>query len=255
MELKFGACLSWEYSSLLKEAGGDFIELPLAKVALLEESDFRELLQNLVLPAEVFNIFLPSNFKIMEENLDWKELENYLSKALGRAKRLGGEVIVFGSGGARRAPDSLSPQEIGERLLGFLSLVSDIAEREGLRIAIEHLNRGETNTITSFAEALQLAGQLGRDSVGVLVDIYHLAKEKEKIDTIKRAGGKLFHIHLSDLDRNPPLKEDEVIKDFFYILKKMNYQNRISLECRWNNLEIELPMSIEILKKQWEVCL
>lgn len=255
MELKFGACLSGEYSYLLKKAGADFIELPLAEVAQLEESDFNKLFQNLSLPAEVFNIFLPSSLKIIRETTNWDEIEEYLLKAFPRAKRLGGEVVVFGSGGARRAPENLSNQEVKDRLLSFLSLASELAEKEGLNIAIEHLNRGETNTITSFSEALQLAKELGKENVGVLADIYHLFKEGENMEVIGEAGKKLFHIHISDPERNPPLGGMGIIKDFFSHLKEMNYKGRISIECRWNDLERELPLCIEILKKQWEVCL
>jgi len=253
MELKFGACLSWEYVDLLKKAGGDFVELPLAKVAQLEIRDFEELSRNLPLPAEVFNIFLPSSIKIIGPEVDWLKIKDYLLLALPRAKRLGCEVVVFGSGGARRAPENFPNEESKTQLLSFLSLASEIANEEGLLIAIEPLNSSETNTINTLREALQLAKELDRENVGVIADIYHLLREGEGLETIEEAGEKLFHIHISDPERNPPLKEDSILRDFMRVLKKVNYQRRISIESRWNDLEEELPQAIKALKNLWEV--
>ncbi len=249
--MRVGACLSWEHAYLLKEAGGDFIELPLAKVAQLEESHFEEVSQSLFLPAEVFNIFLPPSLRIVGEYVDWKMVEKYLQIAFTRAQQLGGKVIVFGSGGARRVPENFPKRKAEEQILLFLSLASDIAVDKSFTIAVEHLNSSETNTINSFEEALQLVEKLGRDNVGVLADIYHLLKEGEDLEVIRKAGEKLLHIHLSDPERNPPLKGEKVVKDFLLLLKEMGYKNRISVECRWSDLGKELPKVIQTLKNQW----
>lgn len=251
MGLRFGACLAWEYADLLKEAGGDFIETPLARVAQLGESDFNGLSQSLALPAEVFNIFLPSSLRIIGEAVNWEMIEAYLRLALPRAKQLGGEVIVFGSGGARRAPAGFPQEEIRGQLLDFLSLASEIAEEESLAIAVEHLNSSETNTLNRFEEALQLVEELGRDNLGVLADIYHLLKEGEKLEVVREAGRKLLHVHISGPERNPPLREEKVIGEFLSLLREMGYQSRISIESRWEDVAKELPQSIETLKKQW----
>ncbi|MBC7327712.1 sugar phosphate isomerase/epimerase [bacterium] len=251
MGLKFGVCSSWENSAILKNAGADFIELPLARIAQMEEKDFDELSRNLTLPAEVFNILLPSNLKIVGEAVDWQTLEHYLKLALPRAKRIGGEVIVFGSGGARRTPDNWDKRKAKSQLLAFLNLAIDIAEKEGLKIAIEPLNRFETNTINRLEDALELVEELGKNNLGVLADFYHILKENEHFDVLKKAKDKLLHIHISDEDRNPPLERNTKIEEFFCILKKISYKGRISIESQWENLEKELPLAIENLKREW----
>lgn len=250
-KLKFGACLNWRFSSFLKKAGGDFIELPLSQIAQMEDEEWKELNRSLALPAEVFNVFLPGSLKIVGENRDWGRIEGYLRQALPRARSLGGEVIVFGSGGSRRAPEGFPPGEARDQLLEFLSLASEIAEEESLSIAVEHLNSSETNTINRFEEALRLVEDLGRGNVGVLADIYHLIKEGEELEVVKHAGEKLFHIHISDPERNPPLRKEIVIEEFLYLLKEMGYKKRISIESKWGDIEKELPQAIEALKEEW----
>jgi sugar phosphate isomerase/epimerase len=228
--------------------GGDFIELPLSEVARLNEEEFNNLLSSLALPVEAFNIFLPSSLKIVGENVNWEGIEDYLGLALRRAKLLGGEVIVFGSGGQRRREEDFPQEKAMEQISYFLLKACEVAERFGLKIAIEHLNRDETNTINKVGDALQLAEKIGKKNLGIIVDIYHLLREKEGWDVMERAGKRLFHIHISDPQRNPPLGKEGILSDFLTFLVKIGYENRISIESRWQNIEEELPKAIENLK-------
>jgi sugar phosphate isomerase/epimerase len=68
---------------------------------------------------------------------------------------------------------------------------------------------------------------------------------------MERAGKKLFHIHISDPQRNPPLGKERILSKFLAFLKKIGYENRISIESRWQNIEEELPKAIENLKSIW----
>ena len=220
-------------------------------MAKLDEKEFNNLLSSLSLPAEAFNIFLPSSLKIVGENVDWGAIEDYLDLALRRAKLLGGEVIVFGSGGQRRKEENFPQEKAMEQISHFLLKACEIGERFGLKIAIEHLNRDETNTINRVSDALQLAEQVGKENLGVIVDIYHLLKEKEGWEVMERADKRLFHIHISDPQRNPPLGKEDILGEFLSFLKKIGYENRISIESRWQNIEEELPKAIENLKSIW----
>ncbi|MGC9003759.1 MAG: sugar phosphate isomerase/epimerase family protein [bacterium] len=246
--MRIGACLHWNHSKILKEAGGDFIELPLSAIANLKEKDFEELPRSLPLPAEAFNILLPSDFKIVGDDVDWERIKNYLELAFGRAKLLGGEVIVFGSGRARRREADYPKEKTKEKIAYFLFLASEIGEKWDLKIAIEHLNREETNTINTLSEALEFAEESGRENVGVIADFYHLIKENECWDVLKRGRKRLFHIHISDQQRRPPSEGNGLLTDFLIFLKEIGYGDRISLECRWQEIERELPLAINFLK-------
>jgi D-psicose/D-tagatose/L-ribulose 3-epimerase len=160
-------------------------------------------------------------------------------------------VIVFGSGGQRRKEENFPQEKAMEQITHFLHKACEVGERFGLKIAIEHLNRDETNTINRVSDALQLAEQVGKENLGVIVDIYHLLKEKEGWEVMERAGKRLFHIHISDPQRNPPIGKEDILGEFLSFLKKIGYENRISIESRWQNIEEELPKAIENLKTIW----
>ncbi len=248
--MKIGCCVGWDKANLVKEAGGDFLELPLSQVASLSEEEFRRL-KSLSLPGEAFNILLPSGMKIVGPEVEWNSVRGYLNKAFARARELGGEVIVFGSGGARRRPEGFPLQKAEEQILEFLSLASDIASSYGLRIAVEHLNSLETNMITTLREAVSFVKRVERENIGVMVDLYHLLKEGEDMEEVRRTREHLLHIHIADEDRNPPSRK-ESIKSFLALLKEIGYNNRISIESKWEDIEQQLPYAFNILRILWE---
>lgn len=248
--MKIGCCVGWDKANIVKKAGGDFLELPLSQIASFSEEEFRRL-KNLSLPGEVFNILLPSGMKIVGPEVEWNKVREYLDKAFARAKKMGGEVIVFGSGGARRRPDDFPLEEAEEQLLRFLHLSGDIASSYDLRIAVEHLNSLETNMITTLREALSLVEKVGRDNIGVMVDLYHLLKEGEDMEEVRWAREHLLHIHIADEDRNPPSRK-ESIKRFLALLKEIGYDGRISIESKWEDMEQQLPCAFSILRTLWE---
>ena len=109
--------------------------------------------------------------------------------ATERATELDGEIIVFGSGGARHVPEGFSRKRAHDQILEFLEAAANYARRHGLVIAIEPLNRSETNMINSIAEAVQFADELMQPEIQVLVDFYHQMLEAEAFDEIVPCRG------------------------------------------------------------------
>lgn len=82
-----------------------------------------------------------------------------------------------------------------------LKAVREHAASEGVTIAIEPLNRFETNFINRHDQALLLAEQVG-DDVGVCLDIYHMNQEEaDPLQALRNAGDRLFDFHVADNNR------------------------------------------------------
>ena len=82
-----------------------------------------------------------------------------------------------------------------------LKEVNEHANAEGVRIAIEALNRFETNFINRHDQALLLASEVG-DDVGVCLDVYHMNQEEADTPAAFRAAGdRLFDVHVADNNR------------------------------------------------------
>jgi sugar phosphate isomerase/epimerase len=164
---------------------------------------------------------------------------------------VGGRVIVFGSGGARNIPEGFSRERAEAQLVEFLELAAEHVGKNGMKIAIEPLNRSESNVLNSVAEAVELAQRVNRDAIGVLVDFYHLTLEEEPFDHIAAAGSVLIHAHVADSGRLYPGSGSYPYPAFYGALRGAGYDERISIECNWRDFAGELPRAMRFLRESY----
>ncbi len=111
-----------------------------------------------------------------------------------------------------------------------LKEVNAHANAEGVRIAIEALNRFETNFINRHDQALLLAQEVG-DDVGVCLDVYHMNQEEADTPTAFRAAGdRLFDVHVADNNRMACGQGDLDWALIIGTLKDMGYDGSITVE-------------------------
>ncbi len=233
-----GICTSPHNGELLAQVY-DYLELSLSSELspLEDDSSFGprlEALKRLSLPIRACNNFVAREVKLTGPDVDWETVQRYVKNAFERARALGVEVIVFGSGGARNVPDGYSRGLAWGQLVRFLNLCADHAAPD-IHIAIEHLNRGECNIVNSFQEALALARDVDREPIRVLADIYHFVREDEPLAHIREAGDWVIHAHLADSGRRFPGSGIYPLDEMFDILKDIGYEGRLSVECRWGD--------------------
>ena len=235
----------------LSDAGCDFFEFgvgmlcPESPKSLFEE--FKDLVSDYSLRAECFNSFIPADLKVTGPHVDKVRLDNYLAAATERAAELSGQVIVFGSGSARQVPEGFSRQRAHDQILEFLQTAANYAREHMLVVAIEPLNRSETNIINTIAEAVQFADELMQPEVQVLVDFYHQMLEGEAFDEIVRAGERIAHVHVADTDRLYPGSGKYDYQRFAKSLADAGYSKRVSVECNFRDFDKEVPQSIQFL--------
>ena len=236
----------------LSDAGCDFLEFGVGMLCPESPKSMFEAFKSIVaespLEAECFNSFIPANLKITGPDADPTALSDYTAHAAERAAELGGEVIVFGSGTARAVPEGFSRHKAHDQILEFLNIAATHARKEGVTIAIEPLNRNETNIINSVAEAVEYADEIARPEVQILVDFYHLMVEGESFDEIVNAGEQIVHVHVADTDRLYPGSGQYDYQGFAACLASAGYNKRVSVECHFQDFDAEVPQSIHFLR-------
>ncbi|MHB9033852.1 MAG: sugar phosphate isomerase/epimerase family protein [Anaerolineae bacterium] len=235
--IPIGMCVSPDKVPALAK-GYDFLELAVSSTLMpLEDDDAfaqsRPLLAALRPPIYAFNVFIAPQVKLVGPDVNIAQVTQYIQRALKRVHELNGQVVVFGSGGARMIPDGFNRAIAWGQLVRFLELCSNEALKYGIKIAIEPLNRGETNVINSYREGVQLARDVGRDEVRVLADIYHFMLENEPLDDIADEPDWLAHVHLADTARKYPGSGMYPLERLFSILHDIEYSGKVSVECSW----------------------
>jgi len=249
--MQFGLCTGIDGLPVAEKAGFDYIEPPVANLMQFQKNKAQALSGRI--QARAFNCFIPGNLKVTGPDADLEALKAYVEQAARRAASIGGEVIVFGSGGARNVPDGFPTDDAIKQVLEFLEVIAPVAADAGVIIAIEPLNTRECNIINSVKDACELARQVNHPSVTALADLYHIGQENEPYENTSAAGSLLAHVHISHpTTRHCPLPDDGCdYSIFFRALKQANYSGRISFESGWNDVTAEAPIALEYLRKEW----
>lgn len=251
--MQIGCCCPLDQADAAQAAGFDYLECPLVSLRA-EEDDaaFAPILakyQAAALPVWSFNIFLPGDLKVVGPAVDQARLQRYVHTALTRARLIGAQLVVFGSGTARMIPPDFPRPQALDQLVAFLHLVADAVDANGLTIAIEPLNRKESNVINSVAEGVELAQQVNRPRIRVLADFYHMDEENEPLSEISRCKDWLAHIHVADTGRLAPGTGQYPYATFVEELRQANYQGRVSVECRWSDFGVEAGPAVRFLRQ------
>jgi len=250
--MRFGCCVSPDKIGIVQDAGYDYVELQIGVIKPeAPDSEFeavREQIQSYDIVPEAWCCLLGSEMKVTGPEVDMYRIERYLRTAFERVEELGGEVIVFGSGGARKIPDDFPADEAREQLVEFLTLAGQVAGAYGITIAIEPLNSRETNVITSVTEAAELARRVDHPFVKVLADLYQMTMDGEPASSVITAGNELVHTHIADTDRSYPGSGKYPSREFFEALRSIGYNDRMSAECGWPNFDTDCIKALEFLR-------
>jgi len=203
-----------------------------------------ELMGNLAAyqPAEAAKILQEHNLKIFSltpDNVDLahpddairtKAIDYYL-RLLDFAAALDQPLVsCHGYVGRIRPVDSL----VEERML-FVEAVRKIAERADqleLRLVMEVLNRYEAHLVNTAAEAVDFVNEVEADSVGILLDAYHMnIEESNPAEAIRHAGERLWLYHAADSNRQGVGRGHTDFTAQLAALAEIGYQGPIILEC------------------------
>jgi len=143
----------------------------------------------------------------------------------------------------------------GQKLLAQqLPELGDWAAKNGTRILLEPLNKGEAMFLRQLAVAACLCRALDNPGIAMMGDFYHMnLEEKDDYHAFLDAGTYLHHVHLASRERNLPGQDDRSFVNGFRGLKKIGYRDYCSLECGVKGDKmVEIPKAVEFLRRQWE---
>ena len=235
--MRFGVCAYPDKLPLLEAAGYDYLEYEFSKIAQMPEEDFLALRQTIAaspLKIETVNLFFRSAMRLYE-GCDLDLIAEHCELGFSRTAQLGGKIAVLGSGKARTFPEGYDPAEGSAQFLRLLRFCGDIAQRHGMKIAIEPLRAVECGYINTVAEGLAVCRAADHPAVGVLADFFHVYSSGETFDAIEDAGDLLLHVHLArpnDDRANPTAADIDDCRPWAELLHRIGYNGRISLECK-----------------------
>ncbi len=109
--------------------------------------------------------------------------------------------------------------------------VGRVASANGVKVAIEPLNRFETYVLNTVADTCALVDEVGSESFGAHLDTFHANIEEKSLGhAIRTCGHRLAHVHVSDNDRGICGSGHVPWDELFAGLNKINYQGWVVVE-------------------------
>lgn len=157
---------------------------------------------------------------------------NRFKKAIDHANILGAKIVggvIYKAGGlfTGKAPT----KEEWDYSVNSMKEIAKYANKYGINLCVEQINRYETYFINSVNDAIRYCKDVGESNMRVLLDAHHLIIEELNIyNAIKSAGNYLAHFHTSENNRGIPGTGQVDWISVFKALNEINYKGYLVIE-------------------------
>ena len=223
-----------ELAPRVKEMGFDICELAVENPDLIDVVETKKILEKNSLQTVVCGAFGPDR-NICSSNPQTREnAKKYIRWLVDAAEYLGSETIagpMYSAVGKDHLDDEKARREEWDLAVAGIREMAEYARKKGVKLALETLNRFETDMINTVAQGLKFINDVGLDNVGLHLDTFHMhLEEKSSAAAIRQAGGKIFHFHSCENDRGVPGSGQVRWEEIAQALKETGYQGPVVIE-------------------------
>lgn len=237
----------------IKGMGYDLVEIPVEDPDLIDGEVVKKALEDNGLEAVVCGAFGPTKDLTHEDTAVHQNCFGYIEKCFQLCNLLGVDFFAgpmyAAVGKARMLPKEERKRE-WDLAVANIAKVCTMAQDHGLSIALEPLNRFESDMINTAEDVIRFIKDVNHSSAKVLLDGFHMTIEESNIaEAIKLVGDKLLHVQVSENHRGIPGTGLTPWADFAKGLKAIGYKGAIVIEsftpeikelagavCIWKNL-------------------
>ena len=218
----------------VKSMGYDVLEICIEDPAILSSDAINVAAKKYGLDISICGAFGPDRDISHEDPTIRAHGIAYLNTCIDFAAEVGSPFVCGPMYSATGKTRLLSPEERKQQFdwaVESIVTVAGHAQAKGVGLAIEPLNRFETDLINTLEQGVELCRAVGLDNVGLLIDTFHMhIEEKSLTESIRIAAPYIFHVQVSENDRGTPGKGQVHWDEFFAALNEINYEGSIVVE-------------------------
>jgi len=237
----------------IKSMGYDAVEIPVEYPDKIDGKKVKEALLKHGLEAVVCGAFGPTRDLTHDDPSVHKTCFTYIAECLDLCTMWDAQFLAGPMYSAVGKARMVSPEQRKiewDRAVKNLYQVCQMAGEKGLSIALEPLNRFESDLINTAEDVMRLIDDINHPAAKVLLDGFHMAIEEPDLEkAIISVGNRLIHVQVSENYRGTPGTGQTPWFAFKRGLEKINYSGVVSIEsftpeikelagavCIWKNL-------------------
>jgi D-psicose/D-tagatose/L-ribulose 3-epimerase len=218
----------------IKELGYDLVEIPVEDPNLINGQEVKKALKDNGLKPSICVVFGDDKDLTGDDPNLYDNCYEHAKACFDVAKVLEASFaagpLYAAVGKARLATDEQRKIE-WDRSVTNLRKLAGIAKEYELDIALEPLNRFESDLINTAKQVMQLIQDINEDSIKVALDSFHMTIEEQDIyEAIRLVRNKLVHVQVSENHRGIPGTGLTPWAEFEKGLSAIDYKGAIVLE-------------------------
>ena len=218
----------------IKSFGYDAVEIPVEDPSLIDIVLVKKALADQELNPIICGAFGPSRDLTHDDPAFHQTCFTYLDSCFEIASELGSGFVagpMYSAVGKARLVSPEQRQIEWDRAVSNLRKVCRRAGEFGLDLAIETLNRFETDLINTSEDLMRLIVDINEPQAKVVLDGFHMNIEEPDLESaILRAGDKLIHVQVSENYRGTPGTGQTNWAAWKRGLEAIDYRGTISIE-------------------------
>lgn len=227
----------------IKSMGFDVVEIPIEDPDLIPVRDTQQALEDNGLTPVICGAFGPTKDLTHEDSKVHQHCFDYIQACFDIGNALGGKFLagpMYSAVGKTRMLQAEERKREWDLAVRNLQKVCAIAADAGQLIALEPLNRFESDLVNTAADVRRMVTDINHPAAQILLDSFHMTIEEKDIRAaINTAGDRLLHIQVSENHRGVPGTGLTPWGDFTEGIKDIHYQGTISIESFTpNNVEL-----------------
>jgi D-psicose/D-tagatose/L-ribulose 3-epimerase len=214
--------------------GFDVVEIAVEEPSLIDIKAVKKELQQHNLKGIICGAFGPTRDLTNEDAAVHRNCFSYIESCLEFCVEL--DTPFFGGpmysavGKARMLPPDKRKAE-WDLAVKNLRTVCEMASSRGLQIALEPLNRFESDLVNNVDDVSRLIADIDHPAAKILLDGFHMNIEEKDIEqAIAQAGSKLIHMQVSENYRGTPGTGQTRWDAYRRGLESANYSGTVTIE-------------------------
>ncbi|MBU2975729.1 sugar phosphate isomerase/epimerase family protein [Zobellia sp. B3R18] len=235
----------------IKEMGFDVVEIPVEIPSKIDGKLVKKALDDNGLKATVCGAFGPTKDLTSDDVALHENCFTYVTDCFELCNLLETEFLagpMYSAVGKARMVSQEQRKIEWDRAVNNLQRVCEMAKANGLSVALEPLNRFESDLINTSKDVMRLINDINRPNAKVLLDGFHMTIEEQNIrEAIQLVGDKLIHVQVSENHRGIPGTGLTPWSDFRKGLEDIDYKGSMVIESFTPEIE-ELAGAVCIWK-------
>jgi D-psicose/D-tagatose/L-ribulose 3-epimerase len=218
----------------VKALGFDILEVSCETPDLIDVREVGKIVRDNGLQAIVCGAWGPDRDIANADPKPVKASKDYIRWLIEAAVDLGSPTVcgpMYSGVGKAHLDDESARRAEWQRSVEGVRDMARAAADKGVRLALEPLNRFETDMINIVDQGLDFIDEVGMSNVGLHLDTFHMhLEERSSGAAIRKASDRIYHFHACENDRGVPGAGQVHWQDVAAALKEVRYPGPVVIE-------------------------